>query len=293
MRVAVLDVGSNTLRLLVADVGNHGVRAVRQAKTPLSLGDDIERLGYVTDRKVRALAKAARDHGRLARKLGCERLDVLVASPGRQAANAADVLAVLERTSGAAVRVLGAEEEAILAYDGALAELIELPASVAVCDVGGGSTQLVVGGARSGPAWVRSVDLGSLRLTRRMLGGDPPGRAAMDAARVEAARSFATLIPPLPRAAYAVGGTARNLSRLVGTMLGPEELTEAIELLTELPLERVVQRFGVSPQRARTLPAGALILAEMQPRLGVELEVGRGGLREGAALTVAREAAAA
>ena len=259
----------------------------------LGLGDDIERLGYVTDPKVRALAKAAREYSRLARKHGCERFEVLVASPGRHAGNAADIVSVLERASGAVVRALSAEEEAMLAYDGALAELVDVPATVGVCDVGGGSTQLVVGTAASGPAWIRSVDLGSLRLMRRTLGADPPGRAAIAAARAEIEQHFAGVIPPLPRAAYAVGGTARNLGGLVGGVLGPEELDEAIELLTEQPAERVALRFGMSIERARTLPAGALILAEARRRLGVDLAVSRGGLREGAVLALAREAAAA
>jgi exopolyphosphatase / guanosine-5'-triphosphate,3'-diphosphate pyrophosphatase len=293
VRVGIVDVGSNTLRLLVADAGPVRLDVVGEAKARLALGEDIERVGYVTDEKVRALAKAVREQGRRARKLGCERLEVLVASPGRQASNAADIVALLERTSGAAVRVLTAEEEAILAYDGATAAVQELPATVAVCDVGGGSTQLVVGSSEAGPAWMTSVDLGSLRLTQRMLGADPPGRGALDQAKAEAAQCFAATTPPLPKAAYAVGGTARNLGRVVGPVLGPDELAEAIDLLAEVPRRRLVERFGISPARATTLAAGTVIVAEVQQRLAVELTVLGSGLREGAVLALAREAAAA
>ena len=293
MRVGIVDVGSNTMRLLVADAGPIRLDPVGEAKTPLALGEDIERLGYITEEKVRALAKAVRDQGRRARKLGCDRLEVVLASPGRQAANAADVVALLERTSGAGVRILSAEEEAILAYDGATVALPELAPTMAVCDVGGGSTQLVVGSSEFGPAWVTSVDLGSLRLTQRALGGDPPGRAALDEARAEAARCFTAATPPLPKVAYAVGGTARNLTRIAGPVLGPDELAEAIDLLAEVPQKRLVERFGVSAARGKTLAAGTVILAEVQRRVAVELTVVRGGLREGAILAVVREAAAA
>jgi exopolyphosphatase / guanosine-5'-triphosphate,3'-diphosphate pyrophosphatase len=293
VRVGIVDVGSNTLRLLVADAGPVRLDAVGEAKTRLALGEDIERLGYVTDEKVRALANGVREQCRRARKLGCERLEVLVASPGRQASNAGDIVALLERTSGAAVRILTAEEEAILAYDGATAAVQGLPQTVAVCDVGGGSTQLVVGSSEAGPAWLTSVDLGSLRLTQRMLGADPPGRGALDRASAEAAQCFSATTPPMPKAAYAVGGTARNLSRVVGPVLGPDELAEAIDLLAEVPRRRLVERFGISPARARTLAAGTVIFAEVQRRLAVELAVLGSGLREGAVLALAREAAAA
>ncbi len=284
MRVGIVDVGSNTLRLLVADALRRArLDPVDEAKTRLALGEDIERLGYVTDEKVQALAKAVGEHGRRARKLGCNRLEVLLASPGRQAANAAEIVALLERTSGAGVRILSAEEEAILAYDGATAAVQDLAPTVAVCDVGGGSTQLVVGSSEFGPAWLTSVDLGSLRLTQRVLGGDPPGRAALEEARAEAARCFTATTPPLPKAAYAVGGTARNLARIVGQVLGADELAEAIDLLAETSHRRLVERFGLSAARAKTLAAGTVILAEVQRRLAVELAVARGGLREGAA----------
>jgi exopolyphosphatase/guanosine-5'-triphosphate,3'-diphosphate pyrophosphatase len=293
VRLGVLDVGSNTLRLLVAVPTSRGLQVVGQEKTPLGLGADIEEHGYVTEPKVQALVTAVTKHRRSAQKLRCEALSVLVASPGRQAANSADIVAALERTAGAPVRVLSAEEEGLLAYEGAVATLDHAEGVIGVVDVGGGSTQLVVGHSVSGPAWARSVDLGSLRLARRLLAEDAPSREAIRRARLEAARSFAPLVPPLPRTALAVGGTARNLQRVVGPVLGAEELEEALDLLAGTRAKTIVKRYGVSPERARTLTAGAVILAEVHRRFLVDLRVARAGLREGALFALAREAAAA
>lgn len=281
MRVGVLDVGSNTVRLLVADVLPSGIEPVRTAKTPLRLGADVERHGAVSDAKLRELELAAREHVRRARKVGAESLEVLVASPGRQAENADELVAALERAVRAPVRVLTAEEEGLLAYDGAVAALDAQHASTAVVDVGGGSTQIVVGTRAGGPAWVRSVDLGSLRLAGRADG--PRGSLA------EAEAAFGWIVPPLPRAALAAGGTARALGKLVGPTLGHAELARARALLEAFPAEEL----GVDAARAETLPAGAAILTVVQARLGVPFQVTQSGLREGAVLAVARAAAAA
>jgi len=281
MRVGVLDVGSNTVRLLVADVTSSGVEPVRTAKTPLRLGAEVEQDGSVSRQKLRELELAARGHAARSRKAGAEQLDVLVASPGRQAANADELVKTLERAVRVPVRVLTAEEEGLLAYEGAIAALDRQPASVAVVDVGGGSTQIVVGTRAGGPAWVRSVDLGSLRLARR---ADTQRKAL-----AEAAVAFGSVVPPLPRSALAAGGTARALGKLVGPTLGPTEFARALALLDAFPAEEL----GIDAARAETLPAGATILAVVQARLGVPFQVAQSGLREGAALAVAREAAAA
>ena len=148
-----------------------------------------------------------------ARSLGCATIEVLVTSPGRQAANGEELREALARGSGLATRILSADEEARLAYFGALSAVRSRPESVAVVDVGGGSAQLVVGTAESGPVWARSVDIGSLRLTRRLLRSDPPTYEELDAARDEVERSFEAITPPLPQAALATGGTARALRR--------------------------------------------------------------------------------
>ncbi len=100
-------------------------------------------------------------------------------------------------------------------------------------------------------------------------------------------------MPPLPQAAYATGGSARALAKLVGQQLGSEELAVALHILAERPSRRLAKTFDLSPSRACTLAAGALLLARTQRLLGVPLEVARAGLREGVALSLLADAAVA
>jgi exopolyphosphatase/guanosine-5'-triphosphate,3'-diphosphate pyrophosphatase len=98
------------------------------------------------------------------------------------------------------------------------------------------------------------------------------------------AEAFDDVTPPLPLGAVAVGGTARALRRIAGDQLGADGIAAAIEDVRALPSRQIAKTYKLDRQRARTITAGALILAEIQSRLNIPLEVGRGGLREGAAL---------
>jgi exopolyphosphatase / guanosine-5'-triphosphate,3'-diphosphate pyrophosphatase len=293
VRVAVIDVGSNTARLLVADVGA-SVEAVRQDKVYVGLGAEILRHGTLPDHKIEEGAAAARRFARAARRLGADRLETVVTAPGRQAEDASALLAALERATKTPVRVLSAEEEGRLAYLGAVTHVAQpLPDVVAVCDVGGGSTEIAVGTPLLGPAWVRSADIGSLRLTRACLPSDPPPPAEVAAARASAREQLASLDPPRPALALAVGGSARAAAKLVGRRLGPDDLEQAAALAARLPAAKTAKTFGIDAARAETLVAGALILAEASSLLGVPFRLARAGLREGAALALAGRADAA
>jgi exopolyphosphatase / guanosine-5'-triphosphate,3'-diphosphate pyrophosphatase len=292
--VGVIDVGSNTIRLLVAKRRKASLFRVHEEREPLGLGDDVEFHGRIAEPKLARAAAVAGELAEHARSLGCTTIEVLVTSPGRQAANGDDLCAALARGSGLPARILSAEEEARLAYFGALSAVRASPTSVAVVDVGGGSAQLVVGTRESGPVWARSVDIGSLRLSRRFFASDPPTATELSAATAEVEDAFAAVTPPLPHAALATGGTARALRRVAGRRrLEARHLEAATNEVCERSSEELVQRYGLAPERARTLAAGSLILAGAQKRLGLPLEVARGGVREGAALALLAERAAA
>jgi exopolyphosphatase/guanosine-5'-triphosphate,3'-diphosphate pyrophosphatase len=293
LRVAVIDVGSNTVRLLVAAQESGVPVPVYEQRAQVGLARDVERRGRLTQGKIREAARVARRFARLASEAGAVQLDVFVTAPARQSENGAVLVDALTAATGVPARALSAEAEGRLAFSGAVATLPRLPASIAVCDVGGGSTQLVFGTGDGRPVWFRSLDIGSLRLAQRLLQSDPPTPRELDSVRREVAQCFTGLAPPLPRAALAVGGAARALRRIVGRTLGAKQLEKALERLTRRPAEEIAAVHGIEPWRAETLPAGAIVLAEAQRRLGVPLVVARAGLREGAALELLTQAQAA
>ena len=294
MNLAVIDVGSNTIRLLVACIRGGTVETVEQRTAWVRLGADVAATGAISPLRLEAAARAVSEFAAEARKLGCMHVETLVASPGRQAENGGDLLRRLEIAAQASVRLLRRDEEARLAYDGAVSCAGADGHTVAVCDVGGGSTQLAIGTADLGPVWLRSLDVGSLRLTQQVIDHDPPGKLTIREARRLVREHCDGLLFPLPRTALAVGGSARALKRLVGTRtLGENELAAALKMLRKRPSAEVAAEHGIAPERARTLAAGAVILAEMQRRLMVPLVVGRGGVREGALLAQAAQHAAA
>jgi exopolyphosphatase/guanosine-5'-triphosphate,3'-diphosphate pyrophosphatase len=288
--VGVIDVGSNTVRLVVAD-GDQQLLSRRQM---LHLGADVELHGSIPPEKLAAAARLVGSYAEAARAAGAVEIAVLITSPGRQAENGNELLDAIWAAAGCPTRILSAAEEARLGFAGAL-DVASPPTRrlVAVVDVGGGSAQVVVGTRRGGPEWLRSIDLGSQRLTSRLLDSDPPGRAAIAAARAEAARYVDELEPPEPRLALAVGGSARALKRIAGGRLSRDDLERALALLAETPAAELVRRFGIDADRVGTLPAGAVILTELQSRLATPLRVVRGGVREGALLELSRRRAAA
>lgn len=274
MRFGVIDVGSNTTRLLVASAADDGVVALDGEKVRLALGAEIERFGEVSAVHVAAAAKAVRKMAATARRHGVESLDVFLTAPGRQAGNSSELVKALTRAAGVQARVLTKDEEGTLAYRGAvLTADFELPDRIAVCDVGGASTEIAVGSPASDPGWIASVDLGSVRLTAR--GGD---------LGAEAAEAFAAVEPPTVDAALAVGGSARAARRLVGEELGEAGLAEALQIVGTKTPRQISRRYGVDCKRAEILPGGIALLAEVQSRLGVPLRVCNGGIREGAVL---------
>ena len=170
-------------------------------RTALGLARYIEWTGRISATKLRRTSTLPRRNANDAAEAGATRIDVLVTAPGRQSENGDELVAVISAATGLPVRALSPEEEGRLAFAGVVATFPAAPASIAVCDVGGGSTQLVFGTGVGGPVWFRSLDFGSLRLAQRFLGHDPPAKAEVDALRADVERAFAGLAPPLPRCA--------------------------------------------------------------------------------------------
>lgn len=291
MRIGIIDIGSNTARLLVADVDGAAVERVDEQRAHLGLGAAIERTGGLPEAKLAETATLAAEYALRAETVGADIVDVIVTAPGRQAENGEDLVHSLRGATGAPVRVLSCDEEGRYAYDGAAAMLDRRPKTLAVCDIGGGSTEVVVGLRDLGPVYLRSFEVGSMRLTSRFF-DDGRTDAAIAAARKFLRRRLDDLDAPAPTAALATGGTAGALRKIAGRTLDAGLLDSVIADLARPP-GRIAAAYGLERSRARTILAGALILAEVQRRLDVPFEVARGGLREGAALALARVAQAA
>jgi exopolyphosphatase/guanosine-5'-triphosphate,3'-diphosphate pyrophosphatase len=287
----VVDVGSNTVRLHVA----HDGETVFSERMLLGLGEAVERCGAIPEPKLAEVAACVADYVEQARGHGARNVEVLVTSPGRQATNGDELVSRLKRATPVPVRLLSAVDEARLGFVGGVAATRIPPGrSVAVVDVGGGSAQIAVGTRRDGPVWMRSIDIGSIRLTSRCVRNDPPERDELSAMRTEVARYLGDITPPQPRVALAVGGSARNLRKVAGTSrLGPDELAAAIELLLSTPAAAIMRRFDIDPGRVRTLLAGAVILEGVRELLGSGFRVVRAGVREGAVLELESRRAAA
>ena len=290
MRVAVVDVGSNTARVLVADVAPGGrLRVVAEKRERLGLGGEIARTGELSRSTVRTVARACRGYVELADELGATRVRTIVTAPGRQGRSPRRLVRALADATRLPVEVLSAEEEGRLAYDGAVARTVRPHARlVGVVDVGGGSTEIVIGDETLGEASVSSIDLGSIRLTRLHLHRDPPRRRELAAAREAVRNALAAISPQRPDLALATGGSARAVAKLVGDVYGTEDIEAAVETLAARPSARVARDAGIHPARAASLLGGALLLAESARVLGRPLRLARGGVREGAALALAR-----
>jgi exopolyphosphatase/guanosine-5'-triphosphate,3'-diphosphate pyrophosphatase len=292
MRIGIIDIGSNTARLLVAGVDGGSVERIDEERAHLGLGAAIECTGGLPEDKLAETVALAAEYAARAAASGAHAVEVIVTAPGRQSANGDELVHRLRRATGATVRVLSCEEEGRYAYDGAAAMLDRHPKALAVCDIGGGSTEVVVGLRDVGPVFLRSFETGSMRLTSRFFDGRPTP-SAVAKARAFVSRRLAGLDAPAPTAALATGGTAGALRKVAGRSLSADLLESVIDELCSRPPGRIAAAYGLERSRARTILAGTLILAEVQQRLGTPFEVARGGLREGAALALARIAQAA
>jgi exopolyphosphatase/guanosine-5'-triphosphate,3'-diphosphate pyrophosphatase len=293
MRVGVVDIGSNTARLLIADVEGRVVTEVARERHYLRLADDVYARGRISARKLAETRDVARRFAHRARSTGVERLETIVTAPGRQAANGCELAEILALATGAPVGQLSGDDEGRLAWEGAVARLEEPLGVVGVVDVGGGSCELAVGPLDVGPSWIRSLDVGALNLSRHYLRGGRPSVRSVRVARQTLRQLLGDLDPPEQDVALVVGGTARAVGRVIGSSYGADQLEGLAETLVRVELHAIVASYGLTEKRAETLLAGTLILLELAHRLDSQFHVVRGGVREGAALRLGRSLRAA
>jgi exopolyphosphatase/guanosine-5'-triphosphate,3'-diphosphate pyrophosphatase len=290
MRCACVDIGSNTTRVLVADVEGGRLREVLAERAFTRLGRDLRRTGAFPLAALDLVAAVVADQLSTARNAGAERIRVVATAAIRQAANGGELCgAVLERT-GTGVEVLTGDAEARLAFAGAVrTHAGPLPGRIAVVDVGGGSCEVAIGTKAGGVEWSASLAVGSGSLAEGCLRADPPTAGDLATAAEQAAVAFAALGDlPVVEHAIAVGGSATSTARIVGAAIDAEHVALALERLCAAPADEVARAHGLEAERVRLLPAGLQLLAAASDRLGVPLQVGRGGIREGTCLDLAR-----
>ncbi len=281
-RCACIDIGSNTTRLLVAEDGDGRPRELLAQRAFTRLGSARRARGQLGAPMVAEVATLVAHMVRVARELEAERLRIVATSAVREAVDAADLQAAIAAACGVALEILSAEDEARLAFAGAIGMLDDPPAgSLGVVDVGGGSTELVVGSVAAGVTWSASLPLGSCDVTERDLPSDPPSADELSRLRTTLARAFAGLAVPQPVAAYAVGGGAGSLQRLVGAEFSDEALSSALVALVVRPSAEVALALSLHAERVRLLPAALLLLAAASRAMNAPLQLAGGGLREG------------
>jgi exopolyphosphatase / guanosine-5'-triphosphate,3'-diphosphate pyrophosphatase len=289
MLCACIDIGTNTTRVLVAEATDGGVTEVLQQRAFTRIGKGMKAGAEIPRDKIDEVAGVVAEQVALAEKLGAREVRVVATAAIRGAANREEFVETLERSGGHEVAILDGDEEARLAFLGATRTLgHDLPGRVGVVDVGGGSTEIAIGTLAGGVMWSSSFRIGSGFLADNYLRSDPPSIVELNAVRQHAAGVFEGLDLPAPDCAVAVGGSAASLRRLVGAVLEPETLQRALRVLSGDPVAEVARRFALDPERVRLLPAGILVLDAASHRLGQPLQIGRGGLREGVLLDLAR-----
>jgi exopolyphosphatase/guanosine-5'-triphosphate,3'-diphosphate pyrophosphatase len=282
---AAIDIGSNTTRLLVAEPVGGQLKKVMEQRAYTRIGKAADGDGAIRPEKVEEVGEVVATQVRLARELGAEEIRAVATAAIREASNGDDVAIAVGAAAGIPIEVLPEEEEGRLSFIGATKTLGH-PAEglVGVVDVGGGSTEVILGTVAEGVRAVRSWPVGSGNLAEELIGSDPPSAAEIRRIRDSIEDVFEGVEVERPAQAVAVGGSATSLRRIVGTVLEYETLERGIRVLAGDPAVEVARRFELDPTRVRILPTGVLLLEKVSDLLGQPLQIGKGGLREGVIL---------
>jgi exopolyphosphatase / guanosine-5'-triphosphate,3'-diphosphate pyrophosphatase len=282
---ACIDIGSNTTRLLVADAGNGTLRELVTQRAFTRIGTSLASTGSIPPEKIAETAEVVATQAKVAREVGAQQIVAVATAAIRNAPNRDRLQAAVQEAGGMELEVLSAEEEARLSFVGATRMMLQPGnGTVAVIDVGGGSSEIAVGEQDGRMAWSASFRIGSGFLADSYLRGDPPSVDELENVRRHVAGTFEGLEPPPASGAVAVGGTATSLRRLLGAELSHETLERGIRVLCTTPIAEVAARFELDPERVRLLPAGILVLEAISDLLQLPLRIARGGLREGVLL---------
>lgn len=301
MRLGVLDVGSNTVHLLVVDAYRGAEPTPQHSdKSPLRLAEHLDRRGNLIDKGADALVRSVADARKQATALKCDELLAFATSAVRDARNSDKVLRRVAKETGVDLQVLAGEDEARLTFLAVRRWLGWSAGNLISLDIGGGSLELAAG-TDEDPAVALSLPLGAARLTREHVEGDPPDKESIVALREFldgqlSAPARKLLAVGAPDRVVATSKTFRTLARLAGaapSSAGPRAprflnrngLTQITAFISRMESGDLAELDGVSPARAHQTLAGAVIAAAAMDALDVDvLELCPWALREGVIL---------
>jgi exopolyphosphatase/guanosine-5'-triphosphate,3'-diphosphate pyrophosphatase len=301
-RVAVIDIGTNSTRLFVADLGGGRVKRIERQSRVTRLGRGVDLSGQLSSEAIEATCDVIADYVAICRNADVGTIDAIATSAVRDAENGDAFVAELRERFALSARVLDGEEEARLTYLGATAER-ESAESALVIDIGGGSTELIVGhGDRID--FHTSLQAGVVRHTERHIAADPPTTAELEDLSADVRTMIQAAISDQPDAratkGIAVAGTPTSLAaveleldpydpeRVHGHRLSLPAIQRHLSRLAAAPLPERASIVGLHPDRAPTIIAGVVILVEAMRAFGLEeIEVSEHDILYGAAIAAA------
>jgi exopolyphosphatase/guanosine-5'-triphosphate,3'-diphosphate pyrophosphatase len=300
MRVAVVDVGTNSARLLVADVADGKVSPVERRSTVTRLGRGVDLSGRLSAEAIEDACAAVGEYVATYKELGAESVDAIATSAVRDAENGGAFVAELRERFALSARVLDGEEEARLTYLGATSAQPPT-APTLVVDIGGGSTELVVG-TGADISFHASLQAGVVRHSERHVASDPPTVVELEALAadvrglieaavgdgVEASAGIAVAGTPTSLAAVEMGLEPYDPARVHSHVLSLTSIQRMLSQLASAPLAQRVEIPGLHPDRAPTVVAGVVILIETMRAFGLEqIGVSEHDILHGAAISAA------
>jgi exopolyphosphatase/guanosine-5'-triphosphate,3'-diphosphate pyrophosphatase len=302
MRVAVVDIGTNSTRLLLADVAGPQVEQVERRTTVTNMGRGVDHTGLICTEAIDDVCSVVAGYKACYEEMGAERVIAIATSAVRDATNGEAFVAELRERFGIHARLLTGEEEAHLTYLGATAQR-QAEDPTLVFDIGGGSTELIVGSGTE-VEFHTSLQAGTIRQSERHLTSDPPDPHELEDLAAEIRNLIEVAIATQPDAhpshAIAVAGTPTSLAaidqqlepydpgRVHGYRLAMKRIQRMLSRLSSLPLAERLRVPGLHPGRAPTIVAGTVILVQVMRAFGLEeIEVSELDILQGSALSAA------
>ena len=300
-RVAAIDIGTNSVLLLVAEVQGDDIVPLVERATITRLGQGVDRTRHLAPEAIERTLACLERYAADIREHAPESVFVVGTSAMRDAEGGASFRESARAILGVEPRVASGDEEAELTFLGSLSGL-PIEGDVLVFDVGGGSTEIIVGDSRTGPRAKISLDIGSVRLTERHVRADPPGSEELRAVR-EDVRAALAKVPFAPSGAVVgVAGTVTTLAAFVkdiapydaarvhGAELLASEVASAADRLAALPLDQRKALPAIDPKRADVIVAGAVLVDELLRFCGAErVVVSDRGVRWGLVVRALRQ----